>query len=176
VTATATTTSHEEAFVAERPTKVPTRPFTLNVPTGDHALAQADARCISLSDYVRQSITEKLRPEAAGDLQTLYSGPLGIQKALQEARQAVALIPALITLERLLFGLTTSIHEVREAEAPRRDDVAARIASDPEITALAIQLLDRALRGTPAALPAAVDDPDADADPVEAASADTPEG
>jgi hypothetical protein len=73
------------------------------------------------------------------------SGVDGWRKAFGDGIKAAQLIPALIQAERLTLGLHTSHEALSEGpaieEAPV--DIGQRIASDPEATRLAIQLLDR---------------------------------
>src|SRR5262245_20317344 len=69
----------------------------------------------------------------------------GLRLAIAEARLAAAHLPQLVQAERLVLGMTTDAHEVREAP-PLYDPVAALIVRDPAAMELALELLNRAAK------------------------------
>jgi hypothetical protein len=67
---------------------------------------------------------------------------------LRECWRAASIVPGLIATERLALGLATLevVLDDRRAELDRERAVADRIAADPALTSLAIQLLDGVAR------------------------------
>lgn len=65
----------------------------------------------------------------------------GLRTALAEARLSAVHLPQLIVAERLVLGLTTESHELREG--PFIDNIADRITSSPAATSAAVELVNQ---------------------------------
>lgn len=76
--------------------------------------------------------------------------PAAAMQALGAITRIAAVLPGVVNVERIALGLAEDAIDVEASREP--DPMAAKIVSDPEATALAIQLLGR-IAGVPASPP-----------------------